>query len=43
MQGDIQLVRVRCLTQGHLNTLLVGAGIELATFQVQGNPLHLLS
>ena len=27
-------VRVRCLAQGHLDTQLGGAGIELATFQV---------
>ena len=36
-------VRVRCLAQGHLDTPLVGAGIEPATFWLPVNILYLLS
>ena len=36
-------VWVRCLAHGHFNTLLGGAGIELATFQLPANLSFLLS
>ena len=35
-------VRLRCLAQGHLDTL-GDLGIELATFRLPANPIYLLS
>ena len=47
IEGDSQLIarwiRFRSLAQGHLDTLLVVAGIKLETFLLHVSPLDLLS